>query len=231
MGEIVKSKRPNVRVSKGTSAIKDRMRRQVQANLEAAKNTESLMLCLDVSGSMNQPFVRSDYLGPSRVAAMKTAANILVDGSNAHGCIMGVVAYSAKAVVVSYPTQDYEELKRQITSMRSGSSTQLGEGLFLCVEHLGKSNFDNKRIILLCDGQQSVHGPRADALEIVKRHVKPNKIRVDCIAIGEQVDVTLLRAIADMTGGVFLHPKTPEDLQTDFLKLESRARALLTSGD
>jgi Mg-chelatase subunit ChlD len=226
--DLVKVTRPRVSVTSGNESVKDRLRRQVQANIEAAKNGEALMLCLDASGSMSDPFVFKDYAGPTRFSAMKQAAMLLVDKSDEYGCTLGVVTYCGMASEISGLTRDFAELKRQITRMGQGSITEMGEGLWMCANALEKSSFLNRRIILLCDGQETAR--MRSAISVVRDRIIPLQIRVDCIAIGDKVDVSLLKNIAAMTGGVFLHPGTPQELQTDFLKLESRARLLLTSG-
>jgi Mg-chelatase subunit ChlD len=160
---------------------------------------------------------------------MKQAAAILVDKSDEHGCTLGVVSYCGEARVVADLSSDFRELKRRITGMAQGSITEMGEGLWMSADALEKSNFARCRIILLCDGQETAR--KKPAMDVAKTRLVPLQIRVDCIAIGDKVDVSLLKQIAALTGGIFLHPHTPQELQTDFLKLESRARLLLTTGD
>jgi Mg-chelatase subunit ChlD len=227
--KLVKSCRPQIVITRGSEEIKERLRRQVQANIEAEKSLESLILCLDVSGSMNMPF--SFRYSETRIAALKIAANILVDASDSHGCIIGVTSYSGSATEVSPMTADYEKLKCHITKMQTGALTYMGEGLLHAAKQLGERRFGSGRIILLSDGAETIHDFTKSAKQIVLGYIKPCKIRVDCIGIGEEVDVDLLQWIAKQTGGVFLHPMNPQELNKDFLQLETRARMLLSSGD
>ena len=227
--DITKNKRPRVNVSIGSAAAKERLKAQARRNIRFEKDTEKLLLCLDVSGSMRDPFeVR---IGPSKIDALKTAASVLIGGSDSKGCLIGAIKYSSKAELVSSLTQDFEKLKSQITSVSVGGMTHIGDALDCCANHLGESRFGSSRIILVSDGREGIHKKDRASPVIVRNVIKPAGIIVDCVAIGYNADAKLLQWIANETGGVFLHPKTPEDLSRNFLQLEMRNRKLLTAGD
>jgi Mg-chelatase subunit ChlD len=209
--------------------MKERLKAQVRRNIEAEKNADSVMLCLDTSGSMGYPFERNLIGSPQKIEALKKAASVLIDSSDAAGCLLGAITYSSRVATICELTRDYLNLKAKIEQMHGGGMTMLGSGLERAAMELGEAFYGTKRIILVCDGQQSPHKGKS-AQEVVLNMIQPLNIIVDCIAIGFDADDELLKWIAKETGGVFLHPRTPDELNRDFLRLESRNRKLLTAG-
>jgi Mg-chelatase subunit ChlD len=190
---------------------------------------ERLVLCLDVSGSMQYPFSHKDYGGPRRIDALKEAVKILIKNSSRDHCALGVVTYSGKANLIYEPTKEYGLVLHDVAQMNTGSMTMIGEGLSLAGK-VFQNKGGQKRIILLSDGQETMPtGKGHSAQTIVMRELLPRGVIVDCIGIGQDVDIQLLEWISRKTGGVCVHPKTVQELNEHFKQLETRNRKMLVA--
>jgi len=106
---------------------------------------------------------------------------------------------------------DIDELKKALDPVPTRGTTALSTILQKAVELL-KSWSEPRRIILLSDGRLniSLNGDvnecspnlQAEALDEVRRGVE-NRIRIECIAIGEDSFISLMKSFSEMTGGLF----------------------------
>ncbi|MEZ5728692.1 MAG: VWA domain-containing protein [Burkholderiaceae bacterium] len=101
-----------------------------QASLPMPSRVESVMLALDISGSM-----RADDVKPSRIAAAREAALSFVRAQPQHVRI-GVVAVAGSAAIVQAPTTIREDIERAIGRLRPQAGTALGNGLILSLASL-----------------------------------------------------------------------------------------------
>jgi Ca-activated chloride channel homolog len=92
----------------------------------------TVMLVLDVSGSMNQNDVR-----PTRLIAAKQAAMGFVDKQKSTNQV-GVVAFSDFAQLVQAPTTDPEKLDQAISSLNTGRRTAIGEGIVAALDAIDR---------------------------------------------------------------------------------------------
>src|SRR5207302_1926027 len=85
-----------------------------QATIHVKRQDATMILVLDVSGSM-----AANDVAPSRLAAARSAAARLVDGLPA-GYRASVVTFSDHAAVVAPPTRDLQRVQAAIVHARSG---------------------------------------------------------------------------------------------------------------
>jgi Ca-activated chloride channel family protein len=83
----------------------------------------TIILALDVSGSMRQTDIR-----PSRLEAAKTAALRFIQQQKATTRI-GIVAFAGYAEVVQPPTSDQEALQSAVESLTTARATAIGSGI------------------------------------------------------------------------------------------------------
>lgn len=108
-----------------------------------------------------------------------------------------------------------DELKKAIDPIPTRGTTALSAILQKAVELL-KSWSEPRRILLLSDGRLNISlkgdvnecGPnlQAEALDEVRRGAE-NGIRIECIAIGEDSFISLMKRFSEITGGTFYTPE------------------------
>lgn len=96
-----------------------------QASLMLPSRVDSVVLALDMSGSM-----RASDLQPNRLVAAQNAAKAFVDEQPPHTRV-GVVAVAATAAVVQSPTHKREEIIEAIDRLAPQRGTALGSGLVI----------------------------------------------------------------------------------------------------
>jgi Ca-activated chloride channel homolog len=91
---------------------------------------ETIILAMDVSGSMRAPDVK-----PTRIVAAQEAARAFVNAQPSRTRI-GIVSFAATASVVQAPTQNREDLLAAIDRFQLQRGTAIGSGLILSLATL-----------------------------------------------------------------------------------------------
>src|SRR5690349_23408814 len=86
---------------------------------------ETVILAMDVSGSM-----RATDVEPNRLAAAQAAARTFVD-EQPRTMRIGVVAFAATALVVQHPTQNREDILAAIDRLQLQRGTAIGSGIIV----------------------------------------------------------------------------------------------------
>ncbi len=180
-----------------------------------------IILCMDVSGSMN-----ADDFNPSRLEAAKQVAANFVNQRTTDR--IGLVKFSREGFSLVPLTTDHQILVSQIYAIDKGvleDGTAIGDGLGVSIDRLREASSNSKVIILLTDGDD--HGGLIDpgtAVEMAKSY----GIKIYTIGVGtaekyvnlptydQQGNVQqnrqklpfneeLLKRIAKETGGLYFH--------------------------
>jgi len=182
------------------------------------KEAATIMLVIDVSGSMNQ----SDMF-PSRLAAAKRASRRFVE-TLPSGFQVGVVQFSDSASLVLPITDDHSEVHAAIEGLQLGGGTHIGDGMQVALAALPSELLSLAArppqqpgappppppavILLLTDGQ---NGGGVPPLEVAAQSRVVN-VPVFTIGMGgggmfsrggSGVDEDALREIAAQTGGQY----------------------------
>lgn len=91
-------------------------------------NEGTIILTLDVSGSM-----QADDLKPDRMEAAKSAAITFVD-KEPPSVRIGVVSFTDNAAIVQAPTNDHEAVKNAIARLRPQRGTAIGRGILTSID-------------------------------------------------------------------------------------------------
>src|ERR1700689_4171730 len=94
-----------------------------QATVPVASSSATIMLALDVSGSMCSTDVK-----PNRITAAERAASAFIR-SQAGGPRIGLVTFAGTAVVLVPPTADTHQLLRALGGLTTSFGTAIGEGI------------------------------------------------------------------------------------------------------
>jgi Ca-activated chloride channel family protein len=107
-----------------------------QVRAEVPVSASSVILAVDVSGSMCATDV-----DPNRLGAAQDAVRGFVDGQDQNTRI-GLVAFSGFAQLVVEPTTDHEELTNAIDSLTTGRGTAIGAAILKSVDAISQINPD-----------------------------------------------------------------------------------------
>lgn len=197
-----------------------------------------IMLCMDVSGSMG-----STDISPSRMDVAKEVAEEFVRGRPVDR--IGLVIFSGESFTQCPLTNDRNTLITQIQTLESRAllkdGTVIGEGLATAVDRLSRSNAKSKVIILITDGKEDAPETRLidplTALDIAKS----KSIKVYTIGMGAMpttivevtgnkskpknanidfIDETLLRKIANETGGEYFRARDKQGLKDTYNQID-----------
>jgi Ca-activated chloride channel family protein len=213
---------------------------------------ETVILAMDVSGSM-----RASDVEPTRLAAAQAAAKAFI-GAQPDSVRMGIVAFAGTATVAQAPTKNKEDLYAAIDRFQLQRATAIGSAIIVSLATLfpdggydvASFTFDKKKppanfkpvppgsytsavIILLTDGQRTT-GP--DSV-MAARLAADRGVRIFTVGVGTpegkivgfdgwsmhvRLDEESLRAVADLTRGEYFYAGTAPDLKKIYQTMNSR---------
>ena len=182
-----------------------------QATIRIPKGQTSVLLAVDVSGSMAATDVQ-----PTRIDAAINAGRTLIDKLPGNAQV-GLVIFNSQAQVVAPLTSDKGSVKDALGTLAPGGGTAIGDAIQVSVAQLanvvdpnGPKSQNYARVILLTDGSSNTGVENATAAAQAAKA----RIPVDTIGIGSRnqtvlvqgiavdgVDEQALQSIASSTGG------------------------------
>jgi len=178
-----------------------------EAPRDVPRETATVMLAIDVSGSMSAEDVR-----PYRMRAAQDAALAFTE-SVPRTYQVGLVAFSGSASVIVPPTTDREQLRRGIESLLVGGATAIGDAMIVSLGAIrdaqgGTARPEAGRILLLSDGANTQGAPVGEGIA----RAREAGVQVHTVALGTQEgrmadgrpvppDTEALAGIAEDTGG------------------------------
>ncbi len=213
-----------------------------------------IMLCLDVSGSMQQPdfIIESkpyDRLHVAREAARKFVNSRREAQGTRYGLDrIGLILFSGLAWTQCPLTLDYDILEREIKNAgiapERKQGTAIGSTLGLAVRRLNSSEAKSKVVILLTDGVNN--RGELDPVTAAKL-AKEYGIRVYTIGAGsteervlqqgffpvrtEAIDEAVLKQMADITGGRYYLATDTESLMNAYDEISALETTEIDIGD
>jgi Ca-activated chloride channel homolog len=103
-----------------------------QATVPVTSSSATIMLALDVSGSMCSTDVK-----PNRITAAAHAASAFIK-SQAGGPRIGLVAFAGTAVVLVPPTADTQRLLSALGGLSTSNGTAIGEGILTSLDAIAQ---------------------------------------------------------------------------------------------
>ncbi len=103
-----------------------------QATVPVASSSATIMLALDVSGSMCSTDVK-----PNRITAAEQSATAFIK-SQAGGPRIGLVAFASTAVVLVPPTTDTSQLFSALDGLTTSFGTAIGEGILTSLDAIAQ---------------------------------------------------------------------------------------------
>ncbi len=213
-----------------------------------------IVLCLDVSGSMQQPDFMIGGKPHDRLFVAREAARNFINSrresqSTRHGLDrIGLVLFSGLAWTQCPLTLDYDVLERELDSAQIAAErkqgTAIGSALGLAVRRLSQSEAKSKVVILLSDGVSN--RGELDPLTAA-RLAKEFGIRVYTIGAGsteevvvqrglfpmrtEAIDEETLKQMASITGGRYYLTTDTESLMRAYDEISELEATEIDIGD
>ena len=202
------------------------------ATLRVPGNQVSVMLAIDVSGSMQA----TDVL-PTRMDAARAAARTLIDDlpSNAR---VGVVSFSSMAVVVAPLSEDHRVARAALDSLTARGGTAIGDGIEAALRQLAPNGHAARTptgrpatmIVLLTDGSSNAGvDPQQAAAD-----AKAAGVPVQSVGVGQRnqmtyvqgqlidgVDEQALQNVSSATGGRYFYAEEASQLEQIYGSLGS----------
>lgn len=103
-----------------------------QVTVPATSSSATIMLAIDVSGSMCSTDVK-----PNRITAAEQSATSFIK-SQSGGPRIGLVAFASTAVVLMPPTTDTKQLTDALTGLSTAGGTAIGEGIVTSLDAIAQ---------------------------------------------------------------------------------------------
>ncbi|MEQ1906334.1 MAG: VWA domain-containing protein [Pirellulaceae bacterium] len=184
----------------------------------AVRTDRDIALVLDVSGSMN------DF---GRFPALQNALNSFLTelSRTSQKELVSLTVYSTTSRKKLDLTTNLAAISSSFSSERPAGFTAIGEGLKTGIATLKDKNFArpfaSKTVILMTDGNQNT-GESPDAVAL-----RNKDITVHTITFSQGANQSLMRRVADITGGTYLHAETNEQLERAFREIARQLAVLL----
>lgn len=202
-----------------------------QATIRIPKGQTSVMLAVDVSGSMAATDVQ-----PTRIDAAIAAGRTLIDKLPSKAQV-GLVIFNSQAQVVAPLTSDKGSVKDALGNLSPGGGTAIGDAIQVAVAQLAgildpnaKKSQNYALVVLLTDGSSNTGIDNMTAAS----NAAQAHIRVDTIGIGARnqtvmvqgqvvdgVDEQALQQIANATGGHYYYASDEGQLNRIYSDLGS----------
>ena len=221
-----------------------------QATVTLPSQRETIILALDVSGSM-----RATDVLPNRLAAAQAAAKSFI-ADQPPGVNIGIVAFAGTATLAQAPTQNKDDLYAAIDRFQLQRATAIGSAILVSLatifpnSGIEVANFDlvprkppavpvppgsynSALIILLTDGQRTT-GPDSVA---AARLAAERGVRIYTVGVGTvkgevigfegwsmhvRLDEDTLKTIADVTRGEYFYAGNAADLKKIYETLNAK---------
>ena len=200
------------------------------ASVPVSRASGTVILALDVSGSM-----AATDVAPSRLAAAKRAALSFID-AQPHSVDIGVVAFQQGGLEAALPTADHATAAAAVARLRTGGGTSLGDAILASLSAITHKTVSVGRdgstpnigywpsatIVLFSDGQDqagAANGPDP-SLAAAAAVAEKAGVHIDTVGVGTTagttvevdgyhlftaLDVAILTSISHTTGGTY-HP-------------------------
>ncbi|CAG9001558.1 MAG: hypothetical protein CENE_03581 [Candidatus Celerinatantimonas neptuna] len=196
----------------------------------------NMMIAVDLSGSMQIPDMQWNGQQVSRVTAVRHLLGHFVN--HRKGDRLGLILFADHAYLQTPLTFDTTTVHQFVEQMRQGlvgNQTAIGEAIGLATKELMKLPAKQRVLILMTDGQNTSGTIQPLA---ATRIAKANHVVIYTIGLGstsftqqtifgpqtvnpsQDLDITLLKRIAKMTGGEFFRASNSQTLKSIYQQLD-----------
>lgn len=175
-----------------------------QGNSDDQKEGIDIVLCIDVSGSMDSKDFSYQGKQISRREALVMAINEFVD--HRPNDRFGMIGFAKYTYLMSPLTTDGEWIKNVLKEIRTQGGTAIGDGMLASIKLLKEGTGQSKVMIVVTDGQNNTGvSPLKAADEAAKEHVRVHTVGITQLRSvgGENAVKSMLGQVAAKTGGLY----------------------------
>jgi Ca-activated chloride channel family protein len=189
--------------------------------VELPVSGRDLMLAIDLSGSMGQPFDHN-FRSATKLQATKAVAGEFIE--KRVGDRIGLILFGAQAYVQTPLTFDRATVRTLLVESfvnLAGQATAIGDAIGLAVKRADSSGNEDKILILLTDGVSNAGEVSPEkAAELAAK----KGMRIYTIGVGNQYTRELnektLKIVAKKTGGQYFRARNIKELQEIYTLLD-----------
>jgi len=167
--------------------------------VSSAKNPISVILAIDISGSMHGLPIRE----------AKKAASVFLDQIDKEDFI-ALITFGSNVKSLSDFTIEKYKVREKIESLIANEQlTWLYQATGDCLDKASKSPTSRVAVILLTDGKDEGSPKKED--DILKR-LQGTRVPIYALGFGPKAQIDYLKTLANMSGGYFLYTPKAEEL-------------------
>jgi VWFA-related protein len=167
--------------------------------IDSAKSPLSVILAMDVSGSMKG----------APIAEAQKAASIFLDQLDKEDSA-ALLTFGSSVNLLADFTPKKHEVREKIQGLKADEQlTWLYQGTYASLDKAAKAPTSRAAVVLLTDGKDE-GSPRSE--EDVLGRIKGTLIPIYALGFGPQSQVDYLKKVAATSGGSFFYTPTPEEL-------------------
>ncbi len=191
----------------------------------AAATTREIALVLDVSGSM-----ANDSGGITRLEALQNAVDIFLNEINdsSPNSQMSLSTYSTNSQQLVELTDNFAVIRNTVANLNANGFTAIGEGLLTgsdsLIEDANVRPFSQKTVVILTDGRHN----RGESPDISVTTATNRGQTVHTITFSDGANQALMRAVADLGGGIHVHAVNNQELNDAFRDIARTIAVFLT---
>lgn len=205
----------------------------VGESIQLPVSGRSLMLAVDISGSMEQEDMLINRQPVTRLTAVKAVAGEFIE--KRQGDYLGLILFGKRAYLqspLSYDRRTVRILLNESAVGLAGKETAIGDAIGLAVKRLREQPAENRILVLLTDGANTAgHVDPLKAADLAAQE----DIRIYTIGVGgnprrsrgilgllsnSDLDETTLKAIAAKTRGRYFRARDLRELQHIYALLD-----------
>ncbi len=197
--------------------------------VELPREGRNIFLALDISGSMRERDMVLEGRRVDRLTAVKQVVGEFTEART--GDRLGLILFGSQAFLQSPLTHDLEALRVFVDEAvigLAGEKTAIGDAIGLALKHGVDDGEEREQVlILLTDGLNNAG--RTDPRDAARLSVEKN-LKIYAIGIGaggrggffasRQIDIPLLKKIAQITGGRFFFGGNLNELRKIYQRIE-----------
>lgn len=186
----------------------------VEATTQLASDSDSLpkrttVLTIDTSGSMAE----QGFVEPAKQAARAYLDAVPAD------VLVGLVSFNSQPAIVVQPTTDHDAVAAALDTLQFRGGTALFDAVIQANRLLGDEGIRSQ--LLLSDGRDT---ESSNSGENAAKSLVDSDVTLDAVALGPQVDLTQLQALARAGNGVVVEAGDSQQL-TDVFTSAAAAQA------
>ena len=180
-----------------------------------AGGQKSVVMVLDHSGSMARKAVETD--DKPKIEGLHDTACDFIDKARP-GVGMTIQPFSSEVEPILPFTEDKEELKRQIRSLKASGGTMLYDAIYAAIGTLAASAPEGERkVVVMTDGVDEAPGSRHRWQEVVE-FANSEHVSLEMVGLGQDQEINskVMQEMANATKGTYVRASNVKELAAFF---------------